>query len=205
MPPSPASSFEGLIAMRSTAGQPGDPGIFLTSRGGRRRRSSLRANLAQGMRRTLPEDSINGDSIEVVRQEGASKDHRGIEALLNADQERRQVGDGSKAKELNQGRRPIRHAEIHREANRDSSRKKAVAGNTDQTRCDHRAPSRSDCGQAGRSGCRGSCRKREGPRHHLTAVPERENDRTARAVLSFPTIVAAPRSEMGRSTQCRSA
>ena len=73
------------------------------------------------MRRTLPEDSINGDSIEVVRQEGASKDHS-IEAVVNARQERREDGNASEAKERAEGHRPIRLTEIHRQADRDASR-----------------------------------------------------------------------------------
>ena len=122
-----------------------------------------------GMPRTLPEDSINGDSIEVVRQKDASEDHRGIEALVNARQECREDGDRSEAKELDEGR-PFRHAEVRRQADRDASSKEAVAGDAYQTRGDDRAPSGSDCGETGRSGRRRTRRNRKGPRHHLTAV-----------------------------------
>jgi len=143
-----------------------------------------RANLALESRVTLPEDSINGDSIEVVRQEGASKDHGGIEALA-ADQERRQDGDGSKKKELDEGHRPIRYTEIQRQADRDAGGQEAVAGDAYQTRRDHRAPSGSDCREAGRSGRCWSCRKRKRPRHDLTTVRQRANDRMAGVILSF--------------------
>jgi hypothetical protein len=107
------------------------------------------------MPRTLPEDSINGDSIEVVRQEDASEDHCGIEAHVNALQERREGSDRSEAKKLDEGHRPIRNAEVGRQTDRDASSKEAVAGDAYQTRGDNRAPPGSDCGETGRSGRRG--------------------------------------------------
>jgi hypothetical protein len=83
------------------------------------------------MLRTLPEDSINGDSIEVVRQEGASKNHVGIEALISARQERHEDGGATTAKELDEGHRAIRHTKIHLQARRHASGQEAVAGNAD--------------------------------------------------------------------------
>jgi hypothetical protein len=154
--------------------------------------SSLRANLAQGRFRTLPEESINGDSIE-----GASEDHSCIEASVDARQERREDGARSKAKELDEGHRPIRNAEIRRKAGRDAISKEAVAGDAYQTRCDDRAPAGSDCCEAGRSGRRGACRKREGPRRNLTAVRQFDDEKgTARTV---PSLAHDTR---GRSERC---
>jgi hypothetical protein len=58
---------------------------------------------------TLPEDSINGDRIQVVRQEGGPQDDGGIEAVINARQERREAGNAAKAKELDEGHHPVEH------------------------------------------------------------------------------------------------
>jgi hypothetical protein len=155
-----------------------------------------------GSPRTLPEDSINGDSIEVVRQEDASEDHRRIEALVNALQEYREGSNTSEAKELDQGQR----TEVGRQADRNAGSKEAVAGDAHQTRGNDGAPTGSDCGETGRSGRRRPRRKREGPSHHLTAVRKCQ-DETGR--LEPPrlalTILAVARSDARRSAPCRSA
>jgi hypothetical protein len=190
-PSSPTSSSEGSIVMRWTAVDRSD--------------RSLRANLAQVCRVPSPRIQNNGDSIEVVRQEGASKNHRGIEALVNARQERPEDGDASKAKELDEGHRPIRHTEIHRQTGRYANHHEAVAGHAYQARSDHRAPPGSICGQTGCSGRRRARRKREGPRHHLTTVRQRRAHagRLEPSRVSLTTR-AAPRNETGRSTRRQS-
>ena len=125
-----------------------------------------------GAFRTLPEESINGDSIEVVRQEGAPEDHGCFEGAVDAWQKRRQDIARSEAKELEEGHRAIRcSAEILRKA--DALCREAVASDAYQARCDDRATAGSDCREAGRSGRRGAGRKREGSRHDLTAALQR--------------------------------
>jgi len=137
--------------------------------------------------RTLPEESINGDSIEVVRQEGASEDHGCIEASVDARQERLQVGARSEAKGLDEGHFAIRlSAEIFREADWDALGTEAITGDAYQARCVDRAPAGSDCCEAG---CSGRCRprrEREGPRRDLNGRSTMR-DGTASPVPSLPS------------------
>jgi hypothetical protein len=57
---------------------------------------------------TFPEESINGDSIEVVRQEGASENDHRNQACVGDREERRENAARSEAQELDETHRTIR-------------------------------------------------------------------------------------------------
>jgi hypothetical protein len=92
---------------------------------------------------TLPEESINGDSIEVVRQESASENDHRIEAPVREREERREEIDRPEAEELQQAHGPIKRNEEGRdEATQHTCGAEANAGITHQARRDECAAAR---------------------------------------------------------------
>lgn len=121
--------------------------------------------------RTFPEESINGDSIEVVRQDRASEESHGNKACLRERQEHDEVGPWSEAQEFDETNRAIvRNAEVRRKASRHSYHAEAVAGDADQAGRDDCAAAGRNRREAGRSGRRASGRRRQGPRYDLSEL-----------------------------------
>jgi hypothetical protein len=93
---------------------------------------------------TLPEESINGDSIEVVRQESASENDHRIEARVVREREERcEEVVRPEAEKLQQAHSPIKRNEEGRdEATQQTRGAEAIAGIAHQARRDECYPAR---------------------------------------------------------------
>lgn len=122
--------------------------------------------------RTFPEESINGDSIEVVRQESASENDYRIEACVGDREERREDVARPEAQELDETHRTIgRNTEVRCEAAQHTRQSEAITGDAHQARCDDGAPAGRYRREARRSGRRALGRKRQRPGHDLRSSP----------------------------------
>ena len=113
----------------------------------------------------------HGDSIEVVTHESAWQVVDFIEATTDyAVEERLEERVEHESEEREEGRRPIeRNPKDDGQAHgRASTREADITGHPCETRSNVSFAAGRDCGEAGRSGCGETGRRREGSYHDLT-------------------------------------